>query len=214
MGIDTKNPKPTPPSVNAPAPGQKTILEALVDRMPEEPVPFPTKPPEHHILHQRLGQDNHSTIGIYLSAVDWLPGIALGEVLCFVLEDIFRPNKVEGETRFPAGVVTLHRVRQSGILNKMRKWRPDLPWIVGIGGVPNYRLLRIHTGATHHHTDGCHIVGGGMIDAWKLTEDEAMVARSRDTYSTLHDRVFVPLFEEVEQPKMWVRDESFLQAPR
>lgn len=196
---------------------RKTIADALLEGLPETAYPQgmmlrPTKPPEHHILHQRLGQDQETTTGIYLSAVDWLPGIAYGEVLAFILEDKYREVKVAGETRFPAGVVTLTRVTQSGILNKMRRWAPHLPWIVGIEGVPNYSLLRVHTGVTHEHTDGCHIVGGGVMDAWKLSKEEAAVLRSRDTYLDLHNRVFEPLFERVDKPKMWVRDEGRLMG--
>lgn len=173
----------------------------------QKPISLAT--PEAHLILQRLGQDNRSTVGVLLVNVD-LPGVPRGEAVAFTLEDLHREVKVAGETRIPAGLATMHIVKQSGILDKMRDWYPGMKWIVGLRDVPGFRLLRIHTGNRDSHTQGCPLIGGGVADAWKTSDDEAMLLRSRDTYRTVHEKVFEPLFEVVEHPKLLVRDEQFL----
>lgn len=162
------------------------------------------------LILQRLGQDHHSTTGVLISNVDYL-SVARGEVLCYTLEDRHRDVKVRGRTRIPAGLYPLGQVKRSGILGKMRKWFPEMGFIVSIEQVPNFRLLRIHTGVRHQHTDGCPLVSSGAAGSWRLSPDEASLTDSRNCYRALHERVFVPLFETVDgPPHLLVRDEGFL----
>lgn len=164
---------------------------------------------EYQLILQRLGQDINSTTGILMTAVN-IGEFARGEALCFILEDIFREVKVKGKTRFPAGLVRLTKVKASNILNKMRRWYPELPWIVGIEGVANYSLLRIHTGVEEDHTEGCPLTAHGAHASFKLSAEDGILVDSRDCYRQLHDRVFVPMFDDWPEPRMLVRDESFL----
>lgn len=165
-----------------------------------------------HLILQRIGQDHHSTVGALLVNVDCLPGVPRGDAVCFTLEDRYRAEKVPGETRIGEGLYPLTKEPSSGILDKMRRWYPEMGFIVGIKGVPNFTLVRIHTGNKHSHSEGCPLLGNGVMDAWKLSPDEAMLVGSRDAYRAVHERVFVPLFDAVGEPKLLVRDEGHLLA--
>lgn len=165
------------------------------------------------LIQQRLGQDNESTTGILLVNRD-LRAHKRGEVVCYLLEDGPTPDpfgaKVPGRTRIPAGVFPLERVRHSGILDSMRRWFPELPWIVGITGIPGFQLVRYHTGVKHEHTDGCPLTAGSALNSWKTSSEEATLADTRLCYKALHYEVFEPMFDANPEPRVWVRDEGYL----
>lgn len=205
MGIETNKPADSPLA-------RQSLADALVERLPKEPVPIRLRLRDDcYLINQRLGQDHASTIGVLLLARE-IPGCSYppGESLSFILEDRFRAEKVKGETRIPAGYARMTRVKQSGILGKMRKWFPEMEWIVGLEDVPNYELLRVHTGVKHEHTDGCPLTGGGVLNAWKTSPTEASLTDSRNCYRAVHEQVLVPLFEHEPEPRLLTRDEGFL----
>lgn len=163
------------------------------------------------LIHQRIGQDNRSTTGALITNID-LPGSwPRGTAVSWLLEDKWRLKKVGGETRFPAGLHRLTKITHSGILDSMRRWWDgELPWIVGIDGVPGYSLLRVHCGNDHFDSDGCPLTGTHAMNSWRTSAAEASVAASRPAYVQLHHTVWVPLFEANPEPTMLTRDESFL----
>jgi hypothetical protein len=72
-----------------------------------------------------------------------------GKFECYTLEDVPRPVKVQNETAIAAGK---YRV----IINQSVRFKRRLPLLLN---VPNFVGIRIHSGNTNHHTEGCILVG-------------------------------------------------------
>lgn len=107
------------------------------------------------ITVERFVRDADTTIG--LVSVD-------GAFRCFALEDTYRPVKVAGETRIPAGVYPVKLRRDGGVHEKYAKAYPDfhrgMLWLQDVSG---FEWIYIHVGNTHLHTEGCILVGEGAI---------------------------------------------------
>lgn len=161
-----------------------------------------------NLIQQRLGQDTRSTVST-LTLNTELRGVDIGPgtVLCWILEDRYRAVKVRGQTRVPACLARMVRVRRSGILTSMRRWFPGMGFIVGLEDIPGFRLVRCHTGNDDGDTEGCPIVGQSALNSWCLSPRESTIAASRSCYKALHNRVFVPMFEQVETPGWLILDE-------
>jgi len=81
---------------------------------------------------------------------DWMYGdLTTGELRCYTLEDELRQVKVGGETAIPAG---WYEVR----MEDSAKFGPDTLTLVD---VDNFTHIRMHSGNTDEHTDGCILVG-------------------------------------------------------
>ena len=79
---------------------------------------------------------------------------------CYTLEDIFRPTKVAGETRIPAGTYAVKlRMVLSGKTQAYRKKYPWFSWHLELQGVPNYQNVYIHIGNKAADTEGCILLG-------------------------------------------------------
>lgn len=75
-----------------------------------------------------------------------------GELECFTLEDRYRPPpepKVPRETAIPNGIYEI-------VVNYSNRFQQQMPLLLD---VPHFQGVRIHTGNTHHHTEGCLLVG-------------------------------------------------------
>lgn len=83
------------------------------------------------------------------------PDCIIGELFiegvfeCYSLEDIERPVKVAGVTAIPRGHYEM-------VITYSERFKRLLPLLLN---VPNFDGVRIHTGNTSAHTEGCILVG-------------------------------------------------------
>lgn len=113
-----------------------------------------------NFILQRFSDNRTSTMGILLKEVyDQVSGnrpLFQG----YVLEDEFRPSKVSGETRIPAGKYTVDV--QKSDTPKTLAYRAKYPWFkqhLEVKNVPGFVGIYIHIGNTDADTDGCLLLG-------------------------------------------------------
>lgn len=102
-----------------------------------------------------------------------------GEFLCYTLEDTVReiPGvsvekwKVQDRTAIPRGTYTL-------TTSFSTRFKQNLPLLLG---VPGYTGVRIHSGNTPEHTEGCILVG--------MTKSTDFVGDSRKAFKLLFDKI-------------------------
>jgi hypothetical protein len=106
-----------------------------------------------------------------------------GSYVCDVLEDVDRgliitehvndiaKKKIHGQTAIPYG-------RYEVIINWSNRFKCLMPLLVN---VPGYAGVRIHSGNTSEHTEGCLLVG--------KKENADFISHSKDTYSQLFERL-------------------------
>jgi len=68
---------------------------------------------------------------------------------CDTLEDVVRPEKIQGETAIPSGQYKV-------IIDFSNRFQRLMPLLIG---VPNFSGVRIHNGVTDKNTEGCILVG-------------------------------------------------------
>jgi hypothetical protein len=68
---------------------------------------------------------------------------------CYTLEDVVRPNKIQGMTAIPSGSYDV-------LITFSQRFQRDLPLIAD---VPRFSGIRIHPGNTDADTEGCILVG-------------------------------------------------------
>lgn len=90
-----------------------------------------------------------------------------GQVCGYTLEDEVRPNgeKVQGETAIPAGEYKI-------IIDMSTRFKREMPHILD---VKNFTGVRIHTGNTDDHTEGCLLLGAKV-------ENENFISGSKVTF--------------------------------
>lgn len=77
-----------------------------------------------------------------------------GVFLCFTLEDKTREVKIPNETAIPEG-------RYRVVLETSKRFGPDT---ITLRDVPGFTSIRIHSGNTEDHTEGCLILGYRLND--------------------------------------------------
>lgn len=93
--------------------------------------------------------------------------LTAGGTIFYTCEDAVRPEKIAGITAIPAG-------RYQVIINFSPRFQKPLPLLLD---VPNFVGVRIHSGNTHEHTEGCILVG--------MARTHNGVARSREAMRLL-----------------------------
>lgn len=73
---------------------------------------------------------------------------------CFLIEDKYNPYKEAGLSRIPSGFYLARKLYDSPLAKK-HKDRWDIPWILAIDNVPNFKHIRIHVGNRPNESLGC-----------------------------------------------------------
>jgi len=111
------------------------------------------------------------------------------QFLAYTLEDEFRTKKVRAETRIPAGTYRL-KIRTEGKVTKRYEKRfPDIhKGMIWLQDVPNFKYIYIHCGNDDDDTEGCILIGNGVI--------VDHILNSRKTYSELYPQIYGSILTE------------------
>lgn len=106
-----------------------------------------------------------------------------GERICYILEDGYRPVKVPGETRIPAGSYEIVPRREGGFYARYRQrfGHTFVPWLLN---VPGFTWILIHLGNTVTDTRGCLITGTDFHQ--NRLRDDFWVSKSTEAYHQLY----------------------------
>lgn len=138
-------------------------------------------------LH-RIANDQDSTTG-YIKIN--------GEFECFTLEDEHRDQKVKGETRIPSGSYKLGlRTTESPLTMRYRKRFDWFKWHIQLLHVPNFNYVYLHIGNDDSHTDGCILLGDGIMN--KGTKEDFLMS-STQAFERFYKKVF-PVLESGSEP--------------
>jgi len=109
-----------------------------------------------------------------------------GAFQCFGLEDEWRPVKVPGETRIPAGNYRVTLRTRGGFHDRYsadRRFRAIHEGMLWVKDVPGFDYILIHCGNTHRDTAGCLLVGMGR------DETSMTLSNSTQGYIGLYTKV-------------------------
>jgi hypothetical protein len=83
-----------------------------------------------------------------------------GHFQCYTIEDGWHFEKVDGETRIPAGTYEIRLRREGGMTKTYGTRYPEMHrGMIWLQGVPGFEWVYIHTGNKAVHTEGCILVG-------------------------------------------------------
>jgi hypothetical protein len=106
---------------------------------------------------------------------------------CYSIEDEFRVEKVNGETRIPEGIYGLEfRKENSPLTKRYQDKYPFFSWHLQLQDVPNFKHVYIHIGNTAKDSDGCIIVGDSVNNN---TIAEGFVSSSKPAFERLYTKI-------------------------
>lgn len=125
---------------------------------------------------KRLHDNGDSTIG-YMTRDNRLQ--------CYTLEDQFQTEKVNGETRIPAGV---YKIKFREVFSPFtKKYRSRYDWFsyhLELQDVNGFKYVYIHSGNSDDHTNGCILVG--YTQEINAGMRNGFVGHSRDAFKDLY----------------------------
>ncbi len=102
--------------------------------------------------------------------------------LAWTLEDSFRFDKVDANTRIPTGTYRLSLRTTGGFHAKYRqRFRSMHKGMLWVRDVPKFRWVLIHCGNTSDDTAGCLLIGNTL---WR-----SGIAQSVQSYRTVYPRI-------------------------
>gem|GEM_PF-186211 len=105
---------------------------------------------------------------------------------CYTLENTFRPVKIAGKTRIPAGDYTVLFNEQLTDLTKKYRGKSFtkgwFTWHLHLQDVPGFQGIYIHPGGDSGDTEGCILVSDGMTS----DDRRKVLTNSRKTFETLY----------------------------
>lgn len=133
-----------------------------------------------------------------------------GKHQCFIIEDEHRLEKVDGETRIPAGK---YQVKFREVLSPLTKrYRNRFDWFtyhLELQDVPNFEYIYIHAGNTEEQTEGCLLPNTGVS---RNGAGEWYGLSSVQAFETLYQNISKHLSNGVEV-HIAVRNEDYLSKP-
>jgi len=104
----------------------------------------------------RISSQSDSTLGVLFDATSGRGRKFLG----FTIEDEAREDKVQGETRIPAGEYDVQLRTVGGFHQRYgAKYGSMHKGMLHVQNVPGFEYILIHCGNTDDHTEGCLLVG-------------------------------------------------------
>lgn len=134
-----------------------------------------------NITLQRVYSTDTETVGILR---------VNGKFECWTLEDRRRAVKVDGETRIPEGTYNIKLRTQGGMTKRYAAKFPEHLGMVWLQDVDDFEWVYIHIGNTHEDTDGCVLVGRGVI-----TGNKCSLTSSTTAYRALYSKIIDALRE-------------------
>lgn len=108
-------------------------------------------------------------------------------VLCYVLEDAWRKNKIKGETCIPEGRYQLKLVKSGAGFPRLNKKYAALygdghHGMIEVTGVPGFVATAIHRGLNSKDTEGCPLLGTYPL----MVEGEFEIRDSAKAYEAVY----------------------------
>lgn len=152
---------------------------------------------------QRFSDNRTSTLGILIKIT------SLNKPLfqAYTLEDEFRPSKVKGETRIPAGKYEI--VIQDQETPKTQQYRQKYAWFYNhlmLKDVPGFQGIYIHIGNDDKDTDGCILLGD---NADNNVIGMGSISNSTQSFYRFYNELF-PLLKGGAKAYIEIRDETEL----
>lgn len=104
---------------------------------------------------------------------------------CFTVEDEHREEKVDGETRIPAGVYPITLRNEGGMTQRYAEKFPFHRGMLWLRDVPNFKYVYIHIGNTDDNTSGCILVNQGAMKVG----DGGYGMSSTPAYTALYEKI-------------------------
>ena len=115
------------------------------------------------------------------------------EFLAYTLEDEYREEKKDGETRIPAGEYELGLRTVGGFHQKYSQRFPDIHrGMLHVLDVPGFEYILIHCGNTDEHTAGCLLVGESQEN--NTIRKNGFIGKSTNAYK----RIYPDIAKELE----------------
>lgn len=105
---------------------------------------------------------------------------------CFAVEDQWQATKVPKETRIPIGRYEIKLRTEGGMHARYLakyQWHRGMLWLQD---VPGFTFVYIHTGNKESETDGCILVGNGLLHT---AEEEFENSGSVAAYTRLYQEI-------------------------
>lgn len=156
-----------------------------------------------NLILQRFSDNRTSTLGVLIKETS----IKRPLFMAYTLEDEFRPSKVKGETRIPAGRYEV--VIQTGDTPKTKQYREKYLWFsrhLMLKDVPGFVGIYIHIGNDDKDTDGCILLGD---NADNNVIGHGSISNSTQAFMRFYNEVY-PLLQSGEKVFIEIRDETKL----
>lgn len=150
---------------------------------------------KNHVDVIRYFSNDKGTIGVWVFNT---------HAQCFTLEDAFRPVKMKGQTRIPAGLYELELKPIGSSRFDTRSWNmPPLKYygMIRVKNVPGFEEILVHPGNSDEDTEGCILVG---LSASAMTW---AIQNSIQAYLKIYPQVAEPL-KKGERVTILIQDEE------